>query len=797
MSLMKLSLDSLQSLDRTNAEKAASEAFFRKLTTRVYSSLQSLSPQSLPDLHLHAQPKELDSLAQQNAETAFPDWQGIHIGLGFVARLDAAIFVLSAYLIENYLWQVSPLVLDTPADGIQSEFDSLIPFSLYTDIPSSLSTIVSLNDFPGEALSFYSFHLIPEAEAQDGYQKRPFQLIMEYLQETHLVEHSKVCNRSALARAIPKPLLDLSDFCDRFDASESIRAYLDPDKAPYLLKLHLQLLLDGLYFVLAHEVAHFQLGHFKLRQATVAAFREQEAAADATALALLSEIPGFQPRSLIIIFNFASHNEPEVPPDRMDHPLAHNRLLILAESLLAGPNEDALRSDVNAGLAMVPSRLETQYLTFAWQNEVAEDVDIHISSYSDMDYISHVLVYLDRPPRHAGEKDAFIENAFLLSHLAYKIQFEVRDRINPEKVYAWGGAGYHPTIRSENIYTANRDGTVFSRLHLSIPAPPEFCVKWPNAEFAIKKLEIMYRAPDLRSREEGENAVRFFYEPIELEMKSFIQSLPSLDKDPSLRSRLLLAARRYCDYNRYDESIQIYQWLYLQDPESLPYRDLLNLVSQLMDTERLSDAAEIARWATGSQRLQRPGFHYVLAVYNAISEDLLDAYEEAFLEMALFGVYGEMFDDAREICAGVAPSTGDAVMNGFRTFLTHRDAAGQALERSERERALDEFLAGKNALLACQKLAPRDYVFLFQCISDVTLAIAELKGGSFEVAEKAAQAVLALMPDFVPALINQAKVALLQSDRKAANAIWRKANAIAPFNSLVFDYREEFTYESS
>jgi hypothetical protein len=259
-----------------------------------------------------------------------------------------------------------------------------------------------------------------------------------------------------------------------------------------------------------------------------------------------------------------------------------------------------------------------------------------------------------------------------------------------------------------------------------------------------------------------------------------------------LRFRLLLAARRYLTYDRCDASIQIYQWLYRQDRESLPYGDLVNLAGQLIDSGSFADAAAIARWAVGPGRVQRPRFHYMLALDHDKRNEAQEAYEEAFLEMALFGMYGEMFGDARDMCHRIAHDAADPVARALRTFLAHRDAAGEALERDEREPALDNFRAGRDALLAGQSQAHRDFVFLRQLLSDVTLEISKLDGKGFAAAAEAAQAVLALRPEFVPALMNLARVALLKGDRKAAHAMWQQAHAIAPFQNFVFDQREEF-----
>jgi hypothetical protein len=163
-----------------------------------------------------------------------------------------------------------------------------------------------------------------------------------------------------------------------------------------------------------------------------------------------------------------------------------------------------------------------------------------------------------------------------------------------------------------------------------------------------------------------------------------------------------------------------------------------------------------------------------------------------FLEMALFGMYGDMFDSARELCGEIAAYANDPVMAALRVFMTHRDRAGQALGRGKPKQALAEFRRGREALLRGQSQARHDPVFMRQLLSDVTLAICELEGSGFERAVETAQAVLLLRADFVPALMNLAQIALLRGDHNAAHALWQRAYAVAPFHNIVFDRREEF-----
>jgi hypothetical protein len=762
--LMELSSAASQSPEQSGLEGAAYEAFFASLVERVYASLQHVSTQPLPALQFHAWHGEADRAAYRDANKIFADPRGLHVGLSWVFdQLDVPILVLTAYLMENYLSRVGAPV-----------------------------TVVDPADFPAEALRLYSTPRVPDRDVQDGYRKRPFQGVMEHLQAARMAGTDS--DRRPVTCAIAMPMLDYSDFSTHFDAGASIAEYLDPDEGAYLLRLHLQLLLDGLYFLLAHEAAHHQLGHFEHRGAPATQIRRLEAAADAAALALMRRVPGFQPRSLIVLFSACKHKEPDSSPGPVDHPLAQNRLIILAEALLEGPGGNALRTDVNAGLALLASSPERWPFTFGWPDEAPEDVDVPISSYTDMDYAVHVMVYLERSPRHAMTENPSAENAFLLAHVAYKILFEVRDRIDVENVHSWCGAGYHPTIRPEDLYVRSGDGKVFTRLELVFPAPAEFCLMWPHAEFAIKNVTLLTRPPDTRAREEGRNAVRFFYDPIEIDLDTYLEALGPSAPGQLLIFRLLVAARRYHDYDRYVQSIRIYQWLYERARESLIYDDLVKLTAQLLDADRYTEAAEVARWAIGPGRVPRPGFHYVLALDHDRREDALAAFEEAFLEMGAFGKYGEMFDDARSLCGSVASAATGPVADALRAFMTRANAAGQMLERGEREAALADFRSGRDGLAAARRHSPRDFVFLRQLLSDAALEIAKLDAAEMEAAADAARAVLALRDDFVPALMNLANIARLQGDSAAAEALWRRAHGIAPFHDIVFDIREEFQY---
>lgn len=800
LQLINMEYSALQiSSEDTEAADDAWESFYRSLVSQIYSTLERGSQGELPPLHLHTAVSQLDLLGQLMFDTVLADREGVHVGLGFVKNLDMVILDLSDYLMENFLIQIAPPQSVSLPQSVSPLRESVL---IRIDPPLgeslSLPKIVSVEDFPSEALSFYSANLIPEAESRDGYQKRLFQFLMETLQEADFAPAALGDGTPPLSRLMPKPLLDLVSFFDQFKVDRVLQRYLDPNLGPYMLRLHLQLLLDGLYFLLAHELAHHQLRHLQQRTSDVAQRRQFEADADMAALSLLRTVPGFQLRSLPIVFNFAGSREPDVPPDQIDHPFARNRLLILADAIMRAHGGAALRADLNTSMALISTPLEPYYLTFGWPNEAPEDVDVYMSHYSDMDFTAHLLLYIDRPPRHANREDGWKENAFLLAHLTFDINFALRDRIQPEQIYARGRVMYHPTIRPKDLFISYRteSESIYTRLHLPVTAPPEWWLGRPDAELAIESVNVNYGAPNVETEDKKRAPFYFYYTPVEFDFSTFFQSLPLLAPDPTVYSNLLFAARRYSVYQRFDVSIQLYQWLYGQNPDGLAYGDLTGLCGQLLSLERFTEAEEVARWALGPGRPIRPGFHGVLMECHASREEVQEAYEEGFLEMATVGKYGEFFEEARQVCAQLASYPNDSVMAAWRDFIRNRDTAQEALKQSNLSEAQAAFRAARQNLLAAQSCARGDFLFLRECLAEVEFELCrlddvEVTDGRFKIATAAFNAILERMPNFVPARMHLAYIALLEGNPQRARAIWQEARAITPFHNFVFEFRQE------
>ncbi len=755
----------------SGALTAAEEEFFQSLLEKIYSSLGAEAAQPLPPLRIHTTSGALDMLDRLNANTAFSDPEGVHVGLGLAGTLDGAILVLTGYLIENFLLQISPPMGPTPR----------------------IENVIEVARFPEEAFKLYSDHLIPDAEAQDGYKKRPFQFLMEYLQAARFTPSPPGEAPAPLSRVMPKPLLDLVDYSERFDFEAVLQNYLDPGLGPYALQLHLQLLLDVLYFVVAHEIAHVRLQHGSRRSGEISQMRDFEAAADQQALELLKPIAGFQVPSLLFVFNFASYIEPDLPAEQMDHPLARNRMLVLADVLLRERDTTGLRATINAGLALLNTPLEPYPLVYGWGDGEPEEVDVFLSHYSDMDYTAHLFVYIDRPPRHVPWEDAWKENAFLLAHLTFDIRFVLRDRLQPDRRYAEGRAGYHPTVNPENLIYSYRRESVYTRLHLPISAPAEWMLAHPHAELAIESIEVRPGEPHIAEEGEDPKPVYFYYAPIEFELQRFVGSLHASAEDRTLRTLLLAAARRYMDYRQPEAAVRLYEWLYHQDPKLLPYGDLRSYCGLLLSLERYDEAETAAVWALGPGRPRRPGFHAVRMFCHIGREEVQEAYEQAFLEMAIIGEFGEFFEECQAYLAELTTHPDDPLMAKLRAYTQQVHAAAGAMEADQPELAGSAYRQAEEALLAAQSAARADFIFLRVLEAELHFELAKLAGtaADWRPVRAGFEAILERMPGFAPALIHLSRIALLEGDRPLAHTIWQEAYRTAPFHNFVFYHREQ------
>ena len=695
-----------RSIGSESTSDSEAESFIESLLHQVHGALAEDATGDVPSLRLHRLTDESDPVERAYATNVVVAQDAIHVGVEFTSDLCGALLAIASYLTDNFLWQVSP-----PGEAAPP-----------------LEHVVTVDAFPSEALSLYAQHLIPEAESSDGYRKLPFQLLMEFLAAKRFAPDEPSGQGARVARSFPKPLADFAEFLAKIARREiSIDDYLTLNRRAYFLRLHLHLMLDGLFFVMAHELAHHQLNHVGPAQ-SLAELREGEVAADLAALALLKDVPGFQPRSLLVVFSYATSIQRAISTEQIDHPLAGNRLLILAETLLRAPGGEALHADVNAGMSLLAGHREAILIAVGWPDEDPEELDVLVARYSDMDSAAHLLLYVDRPPRRCSWKDTWKENAFILANLSVAVTFALRDRIEPERVFATGRADYHPTVRPEDLLMEDRPNSVMTRLEMVIEAPPEWVLTRPDAELAIKSVDLSYALPDVRPRDEGRAPAYFGYAPVEVDVPRTLNRLSRLTPGQGAPRWLLLAARRYVTYMHYDEARTIYEWLYVQDEQSLLYSDLISLCGLELSLEQYSAAEAIARRALRSEPPARPGFWFVLMHCHASRGQIQEAYEYAFLEMFVIGIYGNFFEEARQYSGEMVADPVDPVMAHLREFIEARTVAEEAV-RTRPEDALTAYRAARKAVLEAQRQASADFIFLREILVEIEFEICILENG--------------------------------------------------------------------
>ncbi len=110
------------------------DSFFDSLLQQVHETLAEAASDEIPPLHVHRLTDQSDEVGRIYARGMSAAQDGVHCGLEFVSELSGALMVIAGYLTENFLWQVAPPGGSAPP----------------------LGRVVTVDAFPGEALSFYS-----------------------------------------------------------------------------------------------------------------------------------------------------------------------------------------------------------------------------------------------------------------------------------------------------------------------------------------------------------------------------------------------------------------------------------------------------------------------------------------------------------------------------------------------------------------------------------------------------------------------------------------------------------------
>jgi tetratricopeptide (TPR) repeat protein len=746
-------------------EKIEAE-YFRSIFDHVLSSLEEIRTKSEPQWEM----PEVTFIRPRDGSPAkdiYVDRRGrIHFGLGFIQDLDLAVMSYTSYLVQNFIFQTAPLMGDAP----------------------TLSEVITLGEFPLEALSFYSKHLIPDAVTKDGYDKRPFQSIMEFLQKLSFTDAKPEELPALLSRSLAKNPLDIYAYMRDMDSDVVIQGYLSDDNGPYYMRLHHQLMLNALHFVLAHEIAHVQLEHIHTHPDNEAQSREEEAQSDVWALNLLKNLPGFETRSLLALFGFIQLVYPVEITTRLTHPFSRDRMLILCATVISDPDGEALRADVNAGLSMLTRQLDPLLLRYTWEDGMVEDNMVGVSYYSDVDYTTHLYLYLERAPHQVEIWDGPKENAFLLHLLNLEINIVLRDRIHPARVFRRGVVYYRPGFSPEDWQFDYYEDKTMCRQHVRFIAPPHWWLENPNTLLEITS--VGFYSEELPSDDEISPLIYYDFGPSEINLDDYLGDLPEPDKKPGVLETVLMAARYFHELNMFDLGLTCYSWCFNHMGLDMLYSDLINMTVALLQSDKLDDASKVARLALSDNRLFRPWFNYIIARDLFQRGEIQEAMEHTFIEMFAIGEFGEASQDASEFYAVILNHPDDPVMAHMRDFHNSYIQASEFENEGQLTLAVDAYRQAYNSLQEGSQCAEDDYLFLRQFSAEVASSLCQSEGSSYKQVKGMFKDIIGKWPQFTPAYVQLAYIALREGDRDVAHELWKRADEINSFNNQVFKLRE-------
>jgi len=768
----------LQVLQEAREDKDRERAceYFLSILDRAYQSLQQAGQRlnkewKIPDAYVEI------PTGEDPTGDAYTDERGIHIGLGLLLSLEAGILAFTQFLLQNYRHQVNPGIGAGPP----------------------LSKLVTSEAFPSEALKLYSANLVPEAVAKDGYEKGVVQSIMETMDRIWFAKVPLDELPIELSRRIIKPALDVGKWLSDFNLIDSINCYFDSEIGPYYLALNYQLMLDAVHFILAHEMAHFLLGHLQAAP-NFAQERAEEVEADKLALKIVDFLPDFKLGSLLPLFGFLNLTVEEAlrqqdegrvrfSLESLSHPFSRDRMLILCETALRRSQDEALRADVNAGMSMLTTRVGVIHFRHLWEDGSDEKCLAMATYYSDMDYAANLFLYLEHPLNNSFwiDKGAW-QNVYLLTRQNLEVQMILRDRTSPGIVYHRGRVLFRPGMSRKGDWLFHNLKPPMCRLQLRLVAPPEWWLTNRNTVLGIESIRVVEEVlPE--AEDKFSPVVQYDIPEVKFDYAKYLETTSR--KDLEQCALVLLAARRFHEEKFPSQAVLFYEWLYQSNRQMLLYPDLINLALDLLELNRPKEATDIAKYALGEERIMRPGFHFVLAKYFFSIRQFSDSMEHAFLEWFGIGEFGTYCEEAKKFYSFLLNNIDDPLMDLMRKFHFCYKKAEEYRRQEQTLEAVQFYRQAYMYLDIANEMDTSSFIFLRQQAAETLKEICSLEKTKFTQVKKDFEDVIQMAPQFVPAQIQLAKIALLENDLHRAQALWKEANSKMPFNNWVLYFRDK------
>jgi tetratricopeptide (TPR) repeat protein len=680
--------------------------------------------------------------------------QTICVGAGFLQRLDEACLAFAGYLLNNFLEQ-------------NLGYGPSVPLPL----------LKAARDFPESALQLYSANMLPNATDPAGNLRSDYDSVLaSFLPSGNTVSLADLVHSQGRLAKRPMPQ-------DWRASLAAARDMLKGDPLPHLLLLYGRLLSDALALLVAHEASHILLGHLNETGPTYARSREDEVAADASAIRLLSANPVFNLRSATLLFAFLADSDQTQHLEMLAHPFAADRLSILAAAAASFPGK-GLEDDLNIGVQVLRKPLPIEFE----DHLLPENATANAWTTSGLHYQATAIVELQVTGSDAWKLSSLGEDWEM--HL----DLVIRDSVHPDQILRAGTVV--KSLEGSDHSTIGADGTTYF-FTVGLDAPPAWWLDISNGTFAAERAAVhrgsQKSATVWMCADAMDNAhlLRHFREAGAKDPGAAVRAAHRaiLCESPETATALLLEARDQFG----DRSFPTLTWL----------------ADRLLSIGEYDRAAQVLESAIRSSTYVPVGLRGLLASANwrrfrrvvpgsipffGLRGEALRLYEGSF-DLALRETNcsaqtpeqktaSELVQEMLSLTLKTKAAT--ALVDSARSY-----GAGTSIARTDPHGAALNFAQAASVALEAASQSSIDAIYFKETAGEALLAEAACRSRDFSRAKECFRQVLQSDPSFVPALVGLAKCSLEESDYSSVRGTLALADRIAPNHPFLKDVGRE------
>jgi tetratricopeptide (TPR) repeat protein len=680
--------------------------------------------------------------------------QTICIGVGFLRRLDEACLAFAGYLSNNFVVQNMGIGPSVP-----------------------LPLLKAARDFPEAALQLYSANMLPNATDPVGNLRSDYDSILASFPpcgDTISLADIVRSEGHLAKRFLPQ---------DWRTSLAVARNMLKGDPLPHLLLLYARLLSDALALLLAHEASHILLGHLNETGPTYARSREDEVAADASAVLLLAANPSFNLRSASLLFAFLSDSDQTQQLETLAHPFAADRLTILAAAAASFPGK-GLEDDLNIGVQVLRKPLQIEFE----DHLLPENATAKAWTTSGLYYQATAILEVQVTGADACKLTSLGEDWEIYLDLV------IRNRVHPDQILRAGTL--LKSLEGSGHSTIGPDGTTYF-LTVGLDAPPSWWLDISNGTLAAERAAVRHGSqPPLTvwtCTDALENAqmLQHFREVGAKNHSAAVRVAHRAIKceSPETATALLLDAR-----DKFGD----------QSFEALPW-----LADHLLSTGEYDCAAQVLENAMRSSTYVPVGFRGLLARANwrrfrrlvperipfiGLDGEALRLYEDSFdlaLRESNCSAETPEHKAASELVQEILSFTLKTKAAGALVESARSYSSGRTIAQTDPHGAASNFAQAASVALQAASDSSIDAVYFRQTAGEALLAEAGCQSRNFSRAKECFRQVLQSDPSFVPALVGLAKCSLEESDYSSVRETLAVADRIAPNHPFLKDIGPE------